>query len=387
MSGHADKPGHTGPALAVLTWTVVLALLWVLRPPLPHLDSAGSVSGIMLEESIEFIAWALLALVILRHSHQALHVLAERPSRRRLAENDRLQRLLASSALATGPPRSYKRYRRPLKLVDHRRLDDDGHGTDYASNHPQTTSSPTNDRRTADRPAIRILLLGPFEIEGVGHASLRTTGQQMIAYLALRTRGATRDQLIEAVWPGEDPHGARHRLYQNISEARKLLGHALISKRSHYRLDRHKIAVDIDELQRLLTEADAIGDPKIQRPKLEHALLLFRGEPLAGWDYEWAADEVRPLRSTHAELLERVGHARLLTGDAHGALQAAQHGLALDAYSEGLWRLAMQAEGRLGLRDAVSQRYQQLRDLLSDELGLEPERATRALYHELLGQR
>jgi DNA-binding SARP family transcriptional activator len=47
----------------------------------------------------------------------------------------------------------------------------------------------------------------------------------------------------------------------------------------------------------------------------------------------------------------------------------------------------MQAEGRLGLRDSVSKRYQQLRGLLDDQLGLEPERATRALYHELLGQR
>jgi len=97
--------------------------------------------------------------------------------------------------------------------------------------------------------------------------------------------------------------------------------------------------------------------------------------------------EVRPLRSAHTELLERVGHARLVSGDAQGALQAARHGLALDAYNEGLWRLAMQAEGRLGLRDSIGQGYQQLRNLLGNELGLERERATRALYHELLGQR
>jgi DNA-binding SARP family transcriptional activator len=47
----------------------------------------------------------------------------------------------------------------------------------------------------------------------------------------------------------------------------------------------------------------------------------------------------------------------------------------------------MHAESRLGLRDSITQRYQQLRDLLDEQLGLEPERATRALYHELLGQR
>lgn len=376
MSGNADKPGRTGPALAALAWTVVLALLWVLRPPLPHLESAGSVSGIMLEESIEFVAWALLALVILRHSHESLRVFAERPSRRRLAENERLQRILASPALAKGPPRTYKRYRRPLMLVGHRRLDD-GHGSDRASNHPQPRSSPT----------IRILLLGPFEIEGVEHASLRTTCQQLIAYLALRTRGATRDQLIEAVWPNEDPHSARHRLYQNISEARKLLGDALISKRSHYMLDRHKVAIDVDELDQVLAELDSIDDPKAQRPMLERAVRLFHGEPLAGWNQEWTEGEVRRLRSAHIELLERAGHARLVTGDAHGALKAAQQGLTLDGYNEGLWRLAMQADGRLGQRDSVGRRYEQLRRLLGEQLGLEPESATRALYYELLGQR
>lgn len=84
---------------------------------------------------------------------------------------------------------------------------------------------------------------------------------------------------------------------------------------------------------------------------------------------------------------QTVGTARIVTGDPRGALQAAQDGLTLDSYNEGLWRLAMQAEGRLGNRDSIGQRYQQLRNLLQDDLGLEPERATRALYHELLGQR
>jgi DNA-binding SARP family transcriptional activator len=386
MSSSANKPGRSGPALAALAWTVVLALLWVLRPPLPHLDPTGPVSTTVLEESIEFIAWALLALIIMRHSHEALHVLTERPSRRRVAENERLQRILASPVATTGPPRTYKRYRRPMKLVGHRRPDDDN-GSDRASNHPPPRSSPTDDRSAADHPTIRISLLGPFEIEGVDHASLRTTCQQLIAYLALRPRGTTRDQLIEAVWPDEDPHSARHRLYQNISEARKLLGHALISKRSHYMLDRHKVAIDVDQLDQVLAELDSIDDPKAQRPTLERAVLLFRGEPLAGWNQEWTEGEVGRLRSAHIELLERAGHARLATGDAHGALKAAQQGLTLDGYNEGLWRLAMQADGRLGQRDSVGRRYEQLRRLLEEQLGLEPESTTRALYYELLGQR
>lgn len=47
----------------------------------------------------------------------------------------------------------------------------------------------------------------------------------------------------------------------------------------------------------------------------------------------------------------------------------------------------MQAETELGLRESVSRRYERLHTLLAEQLGLQPETATRALYHELLGQR
>ena len=55
----------------------------------------------------------------------------------------------------------------------------------------------------------------------------------------------------------------------------------------------------------------------------------------------------------YVELLEQVGRARLEAGDARGALEAAERGLAVDLLNEVLWRLALEAEGRLGLREAI----------------------------------
>jgi DNA-binding SARP family transcriptional activator len=49
-------------------------------------------------------------------------------------------------------------------------------------------------------------------------------------------------------------------------------------------------------------------------------------------------------------------------------------------------RIALEAEATLGRREAVTERYEQLRRVLDDRLGLEPERATRMLYRRLLGQ-
>jgi Bacterial transcriptional activator domain len=70
-----------------------------------------------------------------------------------------------------------------------------------------------------------------------------------------------------------------------------------------------------------------------------------------------------------------------------GAFQAAEDGLTFDNLNEALWRLAMQAESRLGLRDSINQRCQRLRNQLDQQLGIQPEIVTRALSHELLGQR
>jgi DNA-binding SARP family transcriptional activator len=232
---------------------------------------------------------------------------------------------------------------------------------------------------------IRISLLGPLSIAGAGrNGGLRSAGEQLIAYLALHPRGARRDELTEAIWPGEDPKRSRQSLWQNISEIRSLLGpEALIADHA---LDRRCVTIDVEELELLLAEADAIRAPAARHQLLERALRLFRGQPLAGFDELWADPYARRLQATHAELLEQVGHARLKARDARGALKAAEQGLDVDNLNEGLWRLAMQAESQLGLRESVGQRYEQLRRLLDEQVGLQPEGETRALYRDLLGQ-
>lgn len=45
---------------------------------------------------------------------------------------------------------------------------------------------------------------------------------------------------------------------------------------------------------------------------------------------------------------------------------------------EEMWRLALEAEGALGLREAIEERYGRLRELLCDRLALEPTKKTEA---------
>ena len=65
---------------------------------------------------------------------------------------------------------------------------------------------------------------------------------------------------------------------------------------------------------------------------------------------------------------------------------AAERALEFDTDDESAQRLAMRAESSLGLRDAIVDRYEQLRTELDQRFGLEPEQETRALYRRLLSQ-
>ena len=236
-------------------------------------------------------------------------------------------------------------------------------------------------------PRPLISLLGPLTIRGGKRSrrGLRARALELIAFLALRREGAQRDEILEALWPGDDPKRTRHGLYQAVRDARQLLGRALVSERDRYWLDRSQVRVDADELEEMLDEA-ARADTGSRRGQLGAALELFRDEPLAGCDFAWCEGDVRRLRGTYVELLEEVGRATLGAGEARAALHTAERGLAVDTLNESFWRLAMEAESALGLREAVAERYERLRALLDERLGLEPARETRLLLRSLLAQ-
>lgn len=228
MTPADNHQGRVRPTVAALAYTVLLALLWVLRPPLPQIHSlTGQLSVNALEEIPLLIAWLAATLALLRLLYLAVSTLGRRPSPRRHSERERLQRILSSAEHQWQQERrSYQRYIPPLKLVV-RPPAPSGVNGGYAN-----TGAPTTPTEISDRPRgnmIHISLLGPFKIDAVEQPSLRSACQQVIAYLALHPYGATRDELIEAIWPEQDPHKARQRFWQNVSEARRLLGDALIT--------------------------------------------------------------------------------------------------------------------------------------------------------------
>jgi DNA-binding SARP family transcriptional activator len=242
--------------------------------------------------------------------------------------------------------------------------------------------------RTDDTPAdaavlAMIRLLGPVSIDGIRRPR-RAGTIELLAYLALHQDGASRDRLLEALWPGEDPRRTRPRLWHAVSEARRLLGDAFERNGDRYQLDHTRVRTDSSDLEHLLHAADHATSPKDTACLLEQALTLWRGTPLADTDYAWSESHARQLEARLATLAERAAHARLEAGDPGGALRVAERGLELDELNETFMRLILESEAALGQREALVDRYEAFRRQLDETLGLEPERETRLLYRCLL---
>jgi len=375
--GHTTARQLWASARAALALAAVVGL-WLIHPALPHLPGSltDPLSQSEVEQVVSDLAWVLavvLALaVLIGAAHSLMHersssggrslpgiLPSEWPMSRRRSARERGTRVRPYLLTIAAPTSAT---------------------VEATTAHPPT-EQPIAGASSSDTRSISIAVLGPLKIDGLARRIRRAATYELLAYLAFHPQGGSRDELIEAIWPAQDPKRTRPRFWQSVTEARKAIGDALRDG-ERYQLDRSQVRVDLDDLDRLLTESNDTSDPAT----LEAALALWRGEPLDGADYAWADGEIRNLRATLLDLLERVGCLRLKRGDARGALQMAEQAIAFDGLHEPSWRLALEAEQSLGLRESMTRRYETLSRVLDEQLGLKPARETRLVYQQALSQ-
>lgn len=361
------RPTGIARLAELLTGAVLLAVLVLLRPRMPDFGPSlkTPLTTSTLTQLAVLLLWAVCLLLALALLQRAL-----RPTR-----------TLRPPAWASKTGSRRRSRARQLTRWDTRsapRLVVPSRGAATTERSDGTDETPAE---TAGVATIR--LLGPVTIDGTRRPR-RAGTMELLVYLALHPDGAGRDQLLETLWPGEDPHSTSPRLWQAVSEARRLLGDAFERSEDRYRIDHTRVRTDIADLEHLLRAADHATSPDERERLLEQALTLWRGRPLADTDYSWSEGHVRQLEATLTNLAERAARARLDAGDARGALHPAERGLELDELNETFVRLLLEAEAALGQREALIDRYETFCRRLDETLGLEPERETRLLYRRLL---
>ena len=242
---------------------------------------------------------------------------------------------------------------------------------------------------------MEIGVLGPFEVS-VGDRRVEFGSAKERALLALLALEAgsvvSTDRLVDAIWGEEPPESVPVSLRVLVSRVRKALGDeagALATRSPGYVLAIDPERVDGIRFERLAArgrEELAAGDALAAAATLRDALALWRGSPLAGLPLMSAHGEVSRLEEARIAALEdRIdadlgcGRQVVVAGELESVI--AQHPL-----RERLWRARMLALYRCGRQADALAAYQQLRDTLVDELGVDPSRDVVELQRKILAQ-
>ncbi|WP_169576401.1 ATP-binding protein [Nocardioides halotolerans] len=238
-----------------------------------------------------------------------------------------------------------------------------------------------------DRLGVR--LLGEFRLDGAELDALRSRqARTLLKRLALE-RGATvsADSLVEAVWPVRRPAQPDRDLHVLVSRARSAIGADRVERRDGgYALlaDWWDVA-ELDVLTREAGRRADTGDAVGARTAAEAALALVRGPLLADEpDAEWAAEARTVARAAVADVRRVAASAALATGQVGDAAAHAAEALRADPYDEAALRTLMRAHAAAGRPASALAEFARVRELLAEELGVDPSAETRALHEELL---
>jgi DNA-binding SARP family transcriptional activator len=242
-----------------------------------------------------------------------------------------------------------------------------------------------------------ICLLGNFRLLRQGEpVNFLVSGKALVLLteLALRLEsGVSRDVLLEALWPGQDP------LQSTVS-----LNSLVYSLQRHLRADLHDasapvlvyangryslntgagVTTDIARFDadcRCGTRLAVQGDDGAITT-LRHAVELYRGDLAAGPNI-YAVIERERLRVNYLSVLAWLATNAYQRGDDVAALDYALRLLATEPCREDAHRLVMRIHVRRGERAQALRQFQICTEVLLSEFAVGPEDQTRELFNKI----
>ncbi|MFD9890710.1 BTAD domain-containing putative transcriptional regulator [Amycolatopsis sp. NPDC059027] len=209
----------------------------------------------------------------------------------------------------------------------------------------------------------------------------------LLATLALSAgRLVSIETLARGVWGEAPPERIRGSLQTYVMRLRRLYGEETVATEPDgYRLVIEPEHVDALRFLELVDVAMETAEPDSRRVILTAALALWRGAPLEGAGSPALAAEWAPLLTERYlfAVEQRIDLDSGLVPDARLVAEltelVAQHPL-----RESLWERLVRVLARSGRRAEALARYAGLRELLAEELGVEPGEELRRLHAEVL---
>ncbi|MET1006023.1 MAG: BTAD domain-containing putative transcriptional regulator [Propionibacteriaceae bacterium] len=249
---------------------------------------------------------------------------------------------------------------------------------------------------------MRFLDLGVLQI-AVDDQQVSPGGKRPAAVLSALlvhlNRRVSVDLLLEAVWGDDVTPGSSGTLETHIWRLRRVLepgrrrgqpATVLINDSGGYRLLATAEQVDSARFEQLSLEVVdllATGQPARALRAADEALAFWRGQPFSEVaDRTWASGPIARLQELHALLQERRVDALLALGQSAQAVSDLEPLLAEFPFRERLWWQRMLALHRSGRTQEALQAYRQARQVLLDEIGMDPGPELVELHRRILQQ-
>jgi DNA-binding SARP family transcriptional activator len=253
---------------------------------------------------------------------------------------------------------------------------------------------------------LSIYLLGPFYVVRDGSP---VTGfesdkvRALLAYLALESdRPQPRAYLAGLLWPDHPEQDARHNLRQALSNLRHVIADAgaatpcLVATRDTIQYDRQGDCwLDVHAFDALLGACRQHAHRRLDLcplciERLQQAAALYGGSFLQGFApgaglvfQEWMLLQEERYHRRVADALSQLACCYARRDEHELALRYARRHVSLEPWREEAHRVIMRALTLSGQRNAALIQYQRCCRILRDELGVEPEEETVALYRQV----
>ena len=238
-------------------------------------------------------------------------------------------------------------------------------------------------------------MLGPLEVQtergwtGISAPKWRT----VLAVLLLNPgQVVSTDRLIAEVWPGEPPRTATNLVSVYVHRLRALIGEAdgeiLVTRAPGYQIMIAPEDLDAQRFAALTAGARnqlSDGDARRAAELLSQALTLWRGSALA--DVPASAlisAEADRLEESRLEAQVLKMEADLACGEHARVVPEARRLLADHPIREGLWTLLLRALQGSGRQAEALEAYGQAREVIAEELGVDPGADLQRLYQQIL---
>jgi DNA-binding SARP family transcriptional activator len=236
---------------------------------------------------------------------------------------------------------------------------------------------------------VRIGLLGVPRVErraAVGMVPVAWSFKRplrILAYLASAPDlQASREEIVSILWPESSEEAIRRNLHPAVSWLRRSVwpgggaGGVVLLRDGVYSLD-PTLHWEVDV--RLFLERIEDGARHLARGRVEEAEASWEG-----WSERWVQAQRDELQLRFTDLLRRLGDLKANHGRLAEAEDAYRTLLLEDPLEEGVHVAIMRIYAARGRRDLVNRQYERLRQVLMQELRVEPSPPTMEAFNELM---